>query len=183
MLEPKLFSLVILAAGLSGTANAITIDSTYTFTGTCTADCTGTATGTLVLSNYTLGDDLSSSNFVSFSYSSNYLSYSLPQSGLEDILGSIDGPLPSFEYVFLFGYTDVTFPGNGTIASPVSFLEYGNTGDWCVGADGVSEFCTIADSSDVGVNGIFSGAGVPEPATYATILLAGAGLLIVRRKR
>ena len=52
------------------TANA---DTTFNFTGTCNLDCTGTATATLVLQNYTIGNQFSGGNFVSFAYHSNIL--------------------------------------------------------------------------------------------------------------
>src|SRR5713101_411740 len=68
---------------------------TFTFTGPC-ADCTGTGIGTLVLVNYTLGNDLTTDNFVSFSYTSDLTTFSL--SGVGSANGQIDsisGLLPT----------------------------------------------------------------------------------------
>ncbi len=171
----KLFPLVVLAAGLSTTANAITItDSTYTFSGTCTADCTGTGTGTLVLANYTLGNSFTNSNFVSFSYSSNFLSYSISEPELDNFSGSLIGPLPASENVFITSVSNATFGGNFTTIR----FDSGSSGVWCTGGFG-------ACSSDSGTNGVWSAvtSGVPEPATYLSVLLAGAALLALRRKR
>jgi hypothetical protein len=174
LLVPKLFLLVILAAGLSSTANAITIDSTYTFAGTCTIDCTGTGTGTLVLANYTLGNSVTTANFISFTYNSDILNYSINASQLSEFDGSLVGPFPAFEDISITSNSNGTLYGNFTTIHFVS----DHFGDWCTGGFG-------ACSGDSGTNGIWANAvaGVPEPATYLSVLLAGAALLVLRRKR
>jgi hypothetical protein len=48
------------------------------FTGTCTLNCTGTATGVLTLTNaYVPGTDITTADFVSFSYMSSDTSFTL----------------------------------------------------------------------------------------------------------
>ena len=58
-------------------AVATHVDTTYDFSGTC-QDCTG-GTGTLIVQDYTPGTTLTTANFVSWSYISNLVNYSLGQ--------------------------------------------------------------------------------------------------------
>lgn len=165
----KFLALVVLSAGLSASADAITVDRTYSFPGTCSVDCTGTGTGTLVLSGYTLSSSLAHSNFVSFSYSLNFLSYSITSPELVDLIGTPPSSLAAFASVFIEGNS--TIFGNSTTVVFTS----STTGSWCAGGFGVC-------AADSGTNGIWS-SGVPEPATYLSMLLTGGALFVLRRKR
>lgn len=130
--------------------------TTFKFTGLCT-DCTGLGTGTLVLKNYTFGSTLTTSNFVSFSYNSNLLSYSL--SSVDDLTGSLGATTgPAFVVLHGGGYAFGSFP-LGPVLSP-----------WCTGSSATCGF-------DYGFFSSWSTAGsVPEPAIWGTMIL-GFGLL------
>src|SRR5262245_26077494 len=118
------------------TANAVTLTD-FNFTGTCTVGCTRTATATLVLQDYTIGNILNNTNFVSFVYHS-------------DFFGDITVNSPNFNQ--LSGQF-VSLPGgaNVTLVFPTSlqiFIFVSSTsGSWCVGPNCVD---------DSGVNGQWS---------------------------
>jgi hypothetical protein len=137
------------------------------FTGFCEVDCSNTATGVLTLQNYALGDFLSSSNFVSFSYSSNVLSFTI-SSG--DSLLSVGGSIA----------------GNGAnsvgIGNADHFFESQNSGLWCVDN---SAFCNQLQNDDAGTEGTWevSARGVPEPGSFALAAIGMAGLLLVATRR
>ena len=153
--------LIISGVGLQAGA----IQTTLTFTGTC-FDCNN-ALGILVLQNFN-GTDFSNDNFVSFSYSSDLISFTLTGIGsgadqADSASGSFPGGLPGVSNgVF------ITSQGMTTI-----FQDNGNGGSWCAGFNG----CNL----DFGVNGAF-GVGVPEPATWG-LLAVGLGCLGLFRRR
>jgi hypothetical protein len=134
----------------------------FKFSGTC-IDCSGTGAGTLVLKDYTPGDTLTTANFVSFTYTSNLLSYTL--SSVDDLTGSLTAVTgPAFVVFHGGGYTF-----DSLIAGPFS--------PWCTGATGTcgSDFGLISSWSQV--------AGVvPEPAMWAVMVL-GFGLLGASMRR
>ncbi|MBW8744063.1 MAG: PEPxxWA-CTERM sorting domain-containing protein [Sphingomonas sp.] len=134
----------------------------FKFSGTC-IDCSGIGSGTLVLKNYTLGTTLTTANFVSFTYSSNLLSYSL--SSVDDLTGSLTAATgPAFVVFHGGGYTF-----DSLVAGPFS--------PWCTGTTGAcsSDFGLISSWSQV--------AGVvPEPAMWAVMVL-GFGLLGASMRR
>jgi len=143
-----LFGLAVIAAP------AAAVD--FQFSGIC-IDCSGAGEGTLVLKDYTLGDTLTSTNFVSFTYTSNLLSYTL--SSVDDLTGSLGGATgPAFVVFHGGGYTFDSF-----VAGPFS--------PWCTGTTG-------ACSSDFGLISSWSLAAgtVPEPAMWAVMVL-GFGVL------
>jgi hypothetical protein len=134
----------------------------FKFAGTC-IDCSGTGAGTLVLKNYTLGDTLTAANFVSFTYASNLLSFSL--SSVDDLTGSLTGATgPAFVVFHGGGYTF-----DSLVAGPFS--------PWCTGTTG-------ACSSDFGLISSWSLAAgaVPEPAMWGVMVL-GFGLLGASMRR
>src|SRR5689334_11312287 len=75
------------------TDGAIVTTSSYQFVGNC-SDCAGTAMATLVLQNYTPGSALNNSDFVSLTYSSNLLNFTLLANESPSITGSLPASLP-----------------------------------------------------------------------------------------
>lgn len=142
----------IIGVGLAAPASAVVFD----FTGTC-FDCTGTGKGRLALKDYHLGDVLTSSNFVKFTYSSNLLSYSL--TSVDDLTGSLTGATgPAYVALHGGGYTF-----NSLVVGPFS--------PWCTGTTGTcgSDFGFISSWS-------LAAGSVPEPAMWGVMVL-GFGLL------
>ncbi len=144
-------------AGATGVV--IVTDETFYFTGVC-SDCSGDVSATLVLQNYTLGDEYLPENFVSFTYGGSNL-------------------LPGFtvtpsELGVLFG-TFATVPGaNNTY---IVFTVPGVTIDsFTTGADGT--WSTGTPGADYGTSGSWSNTSVPEPATWAMMGLGFAGLAL-----
>jgi hypothetical protein len=155
-LQVCLFAIVSALAMWAAPANAlipVTL-SVYTFTGVC-EDCTGDGIGTLTLENYVLGQPLADGNFVSFSYHSNLISFSITAGDLGFIQGIISGPFPST--------ATVTIDGDQV----GSFLESNANGFWCAGAS-----C----EGDLGPTHSWNIAAAPEPSTWAMMLLGFAGL-------
>jgi hypothetical protein len=122
--------------------------------------------GYLILQNYTLGDPLDISNFVSFSYTSNLMTLILDGAGsgpgqVSDFSGSLPSQLP--------GFTDMSISSQSVqVFAPLS------SGSWCVGING----CNL----DFGVNGVFV-IGVPEPASFALTFTGFAGLMLMGVRR
>jgi PEP-CTERM motif len=148
--------------GMSAPAGAVP-EEIYYFTGVCLEGCTGDSHGTLVLENYTQGNDISlTTNFVSFSYSSSSMSFTLDPGQVTAITSSvIPASLPatanvSIQYKF----------------APFSF-DSEMDGVWFLGGgdDGRPSSWSLTPP------------GVPEPATWAMALLGFAGLGFVARRR
>jgi hypothetical protein len=149
-----LASTSILGAAPAEALVAIGSDKVFNFSGECTLDCIGEATAELTLApSYELGDPLSSSNFISFHY---------------------DGTnaLPAFTFtvgdVVAYGGSISTVPGKNSItlanAHGFGFISFNNpAGNWGVGS-----------LSDAGIQGLFT--AVPEPSTWAMMLIGFAGL-------
>jgi len=169
----RLIGLCAAATLFAGLSHASTI-TTFSFTGDC-SDCTGQATGTLVLQNYTLGDPLETSNFVSFAYSSNLISFGADS--LDSFEGILEGVLP----VDLPGPAIVSI--ENIVVSPgcedceeLGFYSVNyNSNAWTLGVQ------------DYGTNGIWSAAAqntaVPEPSSLAMLGVALAGLVAWRQRR
>lgn len=149
------------------TGSAIGTQSTYSFTGTC-SDCNNPS-GTLVLQNYTLGQPLSSSNFVSFTYSSSVISFTISAAANPsfDISGTLPATLPGPS-------ANTVVIDNGGTPEFMGFIAETNSddGDWCAGPE--CEF-------DEGTGGTWSlGAAPPTSNVPAlnTEALAGTALLL-----
>jgi hypothetical protein len=96
------FRLALLLVAVSvSQAPAISIQTTYVFRGTCT-DCNGLGTGTLVVQNYTPGTILVPANFVSFTYLSNLISFSISSSDNVYLSGIIPANLPAAANVSIY---------------------------------------------------------------------------------
>jgi hypothetical protein len=164
MLHKRMMRFLTALAALVGLASLATPAAavSFEFAGTC-IDCTGTGTGTLVLKDYTIGDTLTTDNFVSFTYSSNLLTFAL--TSVDDLTGSLTGATgPAFVAFHGGGYTFDSF-----VAGPFS--------PWCTGVTG-------ACASDFGLISSWSlvAASVPEPAIWAVMVL-GFGLLGATMRR
>lgn len=145
-------------------ANSI-VNSTYVFTGDCT-DCTGVGTGTLVLSNYTLGNALTSGNFISLGYTSNLINFSITSATLASISGSLPVSLP--------GVATLSITAN--VGGNMLVTNINGNGGWCAGSS-----C----SGDFGGTSSFANAptGTPEPATLLMSVVGIAAISLVRRKQ
>src|SRR5258708_38913262 len=158
---------LIAIIGLAPLSAGIIINpnSSFTFTGDC-LDCTGQGTGTLVLQNYTLGNPFDITNFVSFSYTSNLMTFVWSGIGsgpdqVSDFSGSLPATLPA--------YADINISSQDVqVFGPVS------SGSWCVGING----CNL----DFGVNGVFT-SSVPEPTSWGLTFTGLGGLVLMRLRR
>jgi len=149
-------------------ASAISISTqTFEFTGAC-IDCTGTATASLVLQNYTLGNGITNSNFVSFTYNPTDL---IPAGYV------ISTALNNFESIN--GVIPANLPGvaNVSILGVVYYFNTDVSGNWETGV--------ALLNNDFGVNGAWSpqNTGVPEPSAVVLMGSAALALLGVRRGR
>jgi hypothetical protein len=139
--QALVLSVLTTIAVLALPAPAVAQDTVYEFSGSC-SDCQNTGNGVLTLQDYTPGALLSAGNFVSFSYSSNLLTFDITQSELDfDTIG-IPGTTP-----FVSGLTTTSLGLSGALgatAGPADFylnasVTEGNTAysinfDSCVSA-------------------------------------------------
>ena len=150
------------ATAPAGAAVALPTYSSFTFTGTC-RDCTGVGVGTLKLQNYTVGQNLTTDNFVEFTYASNLLP-NVDVTSVASLTGNL-AVIPRANTVF-FNTAGYTF----TFGSSAG-------GFWCLGG---------ACADDDGPTHIWSSPnpapGVPEAASWA-MMLAGFGMIGLAMRR
>jgi hypothetical protein len=175
MRKPWKVVLITLATVVFGITPASAVPAsttTYNFSGTCT-DCSGTATATLVLSNYTLGTPITSSNFVSFTYNGTNLTGPFtitsgsPGLFVSGSINTIPGPN---NFSVSVGINTIAAQNRSTVSHAVasnSFFSNTN-GNWSVG---VIPF-------DFGTNGVWGAAIAVTPAPPTSVLLV-LGLLAV----
>jgi hypothetical protein len=173
----NLFRLTTLsvAATFFASLSHASVLTTYTFTGDC-GDCTGQGTGTLVLQNYTLGDDLQNSNFVSFTYSSNLIDFT--SDSLNTLHGSLSGVLP----------TDLPGPANVDIEQLIVTPDCTDCDEYDFRSETVDNNQWQVGVDDYGMNGVWTAqnatnTAAPEPASLMMLAAGLAGLLLCDRLR
>jgi hypothetical protein len=156
---------LFLRAAVAGTAAALFVAAparanvAFDFSGVCLDGCSGTATGVLTLADsYTFGSNIKAADFISFDYSSSSLSFDITSA--EAFGGGLNA--------------DGSFNSAGTLALQA-------TGGLPVFATAPGIFeATIVDNgtSDIGSSFTFTlvPGAVPEPSTWAMMLLGFAGL-------
>ena len=130
----------------------------FDFSGVCDSGCTGTATGILTLANsYLFGSDLTLASFVSLHYSSSDISFDVPSpNDLLAVSGGLnaDGSIVGVNLGIIGEHEFGVFPGGKFL------VDVTDTG----GDTGSTSHFTLV-----------SGA-IPEPSTWAMMLLGFAGL-------
>lgn len=171
-------------------------DQTFTFTGNCT-DCSGVAKATLVLQNYTLGENILLEHLVSFTYLATNLlpGFTLVPSNTAGISGSIPAGLPGPAQFGIFGGETFSIQNltgangadininefnAGTLPFFITYLVnqgpdalHGNTVyNWEAGLNVVGDY---------GTDGTWNvQSEVPEPSS---VILIGVGLLAIGFRR
>lgn len=147
-------------------ANPVT---TYSFTGVC-SDCSGDASAQLVLSGYTLGDSITSSEFVSFTYDGTNLfpSYTFGSADLASISGSLPASLPGTADLSVTCFEAAGCPG----ARALLTFSSTTSGTWSLSSSG--------GGADQGIDGAWSLTSAPEPADG---FLLATGLLLLAAGR
>jgi PEP-CTERM motif len=143
----------------------------FDFSGACSSGCTGPSTSVLTLSDaYEFGTAVTDINFVSLSYASSDLSFTIMPSATTSITGSITstGAIPT-------GFSILAL---STPIREVIFEQSADDTNFHVTEDHLEGPAT----QDFGTN-LVSTAAVPEPSTWAMLLLgfAGIGVLAYRR--
>jgi hypothetical protein len=136
----------------------------FDFSGACGIGCSGTATGVLTLADtYAFGSDITFANFLSFDYSSSNLSFDIISGEVASFLGGLnaDGSFNSSGLLNI-GLTP-GFPDFNAIPGQFTALLDDEKGD----RGAVFAFTLVGEA----VPG-----PVPEPSTWAMILLGFAGL-------
>lgn len=167
--------LPVIAVGLGALPCSVAAraDVIFDFTGTCVLDCSGPASGVLDLSNaYVFGTNITQADFVSLSYTSSDLNFTIPASSDPFLFGGLnaDGSTSGFGLVIA---ADSMLPAFATIDG-LFFSD-----------DGLPNFGSALTFTLASGGGSPAPSPAPLPATLPLCLtgLAGLGLLSWRRKR
>jgi hypothetical protein len=83
--------LIVAGLGVLPCTMAARADDIFDFSGTCAFDCSGAATGVLDLTNaYVFGSNITAADFVSLSYTSSDLNFTIPASSSPFLAGGLD---------------------------------------------------------------------------------------------
>ncbi len=153
-----------IAALQAGVARASVV---FDFSGTCGGGCVGTATGALTLTDaYTPGADITTADFVSVQYSSSDISFDITSADSPFLVGGLnsDGSLNAAAQLIIEASAGLplfqALPGEFLAADPSGIFDTSPT----------FQFTLVS-------------AGVPEPATWAMLLIGFAGLGAMTRSR
>jgi hypothetical protein len=142
---------------------AVAQDTVYDFSGSCN-DCQNTGNGVLTLQNYTPGTTLSADNFVSFTYSSNLLTFNVTQSELDFNTLGIANTSP-----FVSGPTTTDVGLSGALGSTAGSADFYLNASITEGSSAYSiNFDSCSTSSAV------CGSGLTSPGEWQ-ILTAAVG--------
>jgi hypothetical protein len=159
-------------------APGVATTTTFSFVGTCT-DCSGQGRATLVLQNYTPGSGtIPQASFVSLTYSSNLVNYTLTSANVVQIKGGLPATLPSAASIDFFATTGGAFQG-------MELSTY-NNGTWCAGFECAGDYGTAGTWSLYSAP-VPTATGVPALSPRMQIclamLMAAMGVLLLKSAR
>jgi hypothetical protein len=176
VIRRRALGVIVAGLGVLPFAVAARADVIFDFSGTCVLNCSGTATGLLDLTNaYVFGSDITAADFVSFSYTSSALNFTIPAANSATLMGGLNanGSIDSTGLIAILA-------SGGPLFADVGGVFVANPGG------------SITDD-DVGFSSTFTPAGTtvgdpaatPLPAALPLFAtgLGGLGLLGWRRKR
>jgi hypothetical protein len=133
----------------------------FDWVGPCENICNGTATAVLTLTDaYVFGSLVSSSEFVSLVYNSNDWWVDITSTSILTLALNADGSIPSSVFVDIRGVSN--FPQ----------FQTDDLTDWEFVPNGTA----VPDSGTNGKFTLVAGRAIPEPSTWAMMLLGFAGL-------
>jgi hypothetical protein len=153
-------------------ASAARANIVFDFSGDCTSGCAGTATGVLTLSDsYTFGADITMADFISLTYSS---------SGRDFELQPFTPPEPDYRYIFggLNANGSFNAAGRLLILTPIVFPYFQANAEGFMAGTGITRVdkgSTFSFRREITTTSPGGGA-VPEPSTWAMMLLGLASL-------
>ncbi len=87
----RALGVIVAGLGVLPCTVAARADVLFDFSGTCVFNCSGTATGVLDLTNtYVSGSDITAADFVSFSYTSSALNFTIPAADTPTLMGGLN---------------------------------------------------------------------------------------------
>ncbi len=170
----RALGVIVAGLGVLPCTVAARADVLFDFSGACVFNCSGTATGVLDLTNtYVFGSDVTAADFVSFSYTSSALNFTIPAADTPTLMGGLNA--------------------NGSSNSSGLIAIMASGGPLFASAGGVFVANPGGSITDVGLSSTFTPEGSTVGNPTATPLppglplfatgLAAVGLLGWRKKR
>ena len=169
-------AIAMLSAGVFQAAPA-RADVVFDFSGICGVGCSGTATGVLTLADsYVFGDDVTAADFISFDYSSSDANFEITSADAPSLVGGLNAD-GSINFA---GQLSITVTPDVPVFGPLFEATTGPLGEFIAETFEEAQLDTGRPYSLTLVGG-----AVPEPSTWAMMLLgfAGLGWLARLRKR